>query len=179
MSDILDQLYARVDRADAHLRDLRRARDRFLGSKPYRFIIEQDPQTSEYVYRVEARRIPPPSMGLLAGEIVHQLQSCLDNLAHHVARTHGVIGDDLRRVAFPVCLTKEQWQSKKTKTRMKGFPDPLKDAIRDLQPYQRREHPTGHFWETAERHPLNRLDELWSSDKHPHRPLGVRDTEAL
>ncbi|GAC1399098.1 MAG: hypothetical protein NVSMB56_14050 [Pyrinomonadaceae bacterium] len=64
-------------------------RNKFINSNPYRIERESDPQTGYNVYRVFDIQTPPVEIGLLAGDVIHNLRSVLDHLAYQLVYVNG------------------------------------------------------------------------------------------
>ena len=65
----------KIERAKQHLLDLEVVRGGFIKSTPYRIERETIPQTGQNVYRVFDIQVPPPEIGLIAGDVIHNLRS--------------------------------------------------------------------------------------------------------
>lgn len=88
-------------------------------------------------------------LGLLVGEVVHQLRSALDHLAYALVLAAG--NTPTRSTAFPV-------RTARPATRLRvdgGVTAAALTAIEDFQPYLRRD---------PEAHPLQVLNTLWNID---------------
>src|ERR1041385_8956240 len=74
----------KVERAKKHILDLEIARDRFIETEPYVIETERNPQTGNYLFRVTKLQPPPHDIGLIAGDVAHNLRSALDHLAYQL-----------------------------------------------------------------------------------------------
>lgn len=93
---------AKVERAKQHLRDLEIERDRFLKADPYRVVHERDAETGHHVYRVYDLKTPPGELGLIAGDVIHNLRSALDHLVYALVVANGIDPTGKRAIAFPI-----------------------------------------------------------------------------
>ncbi len=160
----------KLERADEHLKRLEDEVLRWLGTQPYRFIYEFNPESNEKIVRVEVIDAPPVEFGITIGDIVHNLRSALDNLVYELVVTRH--GDSpppefVKYSEFPIFGDRpmKAWERK---NKIGGI-DPLAQAdIEELQPYKR-----GNNFASD---PLWVLHKLSNFDKHrlPHLTLVLR-----
>jgi hypothetical protein len=144
----------KLSRAQEHLHTLDSELRTFFDSDPYGAIGEIEGKESWYVFRVKTRREPPPRIGVLLGEYVHQVRSAFDHFAWALARLHYGKGDPPSLVGFPLETSRTNFQ-KKAQHRLRGHIDPGWVAIIEaMQPYG------------ANDHPLAILERFWNRDKH-------------
>jgi hypothetical protein len=93
---------------------------------------------------------------LLTSNIVHQLRSTLDNFVRELVILNGVAAPT-RDNAFPIRRVDNSPSRKKLKTCLAGVSPKHVDVITDCQPWK---------WDDPAAHPLERLEELWNTDKH-------------
>jgi hypothetical protein len=96
----LAPIRSKVERAKQHLSDLEIARQRFMETNPYRIERERDPQTGYNIYRVFDIQIPPADIGLITGDVIHNLRSVLDHLAYALVIANGNTPN--KQTAFPI-----------------------------------------------------------------------------
>lgn len=107
---------------------------------------------------------PPPVIGLLVGDCVHNLRSALDHIVYALISTNPTKPEGVpdSRTMFPIRDTKEGYLHQVTKLRrIHGTPDAVAALIDSLQPYHARDKGLDY---TA--HPLWVLDKLENIDKH-------------
>jgi len=107
---------------------------------------------------------PPPIIGLLVGDCVHNLRSALDHIVYALISTNPAKPDGVpdTRTMFPIRDTREGYLHQVTKQRrIHGAPEAVATLIDSLQPYHARDKGLDH---TA--HPLWILDKLENIDKH-------------
>ena len=137
------------------------------------------------VHLGEQAPLPLTEWGAIVGDIVHDLHSALDNMVwglsvYWQAKQGKPLPDPVlkwddnwKRVSFPICLTKVQWEARKT-TSLWAIPPSFLTAIECLQPWK-----TGkEFGRPPEREWPNVLHELWNGDKH-HAPSFVATNVSL
>ncbi len=161
--DVLGHRF-KLERADEHLKRLEDDVLRWLGTQPYRFIYEFNPESNEKIVRVEVIDAPPVKFGITIGDIVHNLRSALDNLAYELALAH--TGDPLpREIAenseFPI-FSRPMTLGQRER-RIGGIHPEAQAIIEGLQPYNRENQPSPD--------PLWLLYNLSNVDKHRLFPL--------
>jgi hypothetical protein len=156
----LSGAYAKLDRADAHIKCLNDAFQGFLKERPYRVVTEVDEETGECVLRGQVLKRPPVlNWGVQIGECVHNLRSALDLLAWQLALLAGEEPPD--NTAFPIFCDRDKYvdlvkESKRSVVR--GLPLRAQERIDGFQPCIRREPP----WAD----PLWIVHRLANDDKH-------------
>jgi hypothetical protein len=71
--DRLSEIRLKVERATQHIDDLAAACKAFINSTPYTLDRETDPKTGYYHFSVTNMQAPPPEVGLIAGDAIHNL----------------------------------------------------------------------------------------------------------
>jgi hypothetical protein len=164
VTDVLDGPRLKVLRAGRGLKELNDEIVAFSGTAPYEFVAFADAKTGDNIVQLRVYREPPAMLGIIVGEIVHNLRSALDHLACIVPLVQGARRPS--RPQFPVyelgspdaadpkrkCFTRDY------KGRIGNVVPEAYNLIESVQPY----HPTGDpGW-----HPLALLEDLWNWDKH-------------
>jgi hypothetical protein len=129
----LNLIRVKVERAKQHLRDLEVERNSFMNNSPYRIERENDSQTGYNIYRVFDIHIPPIEIGLIAGDIIHNLRSALDHLAYQLVLVGG--GTPNRQTAFPIWELSTEYHAQRHR-RVQGMSQNAIDAIDAAEPYQ-------------------------------------------
>ena len=97
---------------------------------------------------------------------IHDFRACLDNLAFALARLHKDPPDKPAKIYFPI-FQDEQEYSDKTKPCLRQMPDKVKDALKNIQPFNRKGDVVGNVSDGLPADdPLVLLNELENSDKH-------------
>jgi len=126
-------ILVKVERAKQHLSELEIARQRFLDTEPYAFASKRDPQTGDtavYMTRVEA---PPVEIGLIAGDVIHNLRSALDHLACQLVIAHG--NTPTKQTSFPIYDSVAKYHAHRI-GKIKGASTSAIKAIDEIEPYQ-------------------------------------------
>lgn len=98
MTDPIDGVGMRLDRAKTQLDDLQTQEKDFLGTDPYSSTTHYDAESGCYVFIAHVAREPDRALGLLAAEAIHNMHSALDNLIWAIA---GPVRNR-RRLQFPI-----------------------------------------------------------------------------
>lgn len=88
MGDPLDSIYAKIDRANEHIRNLNAEINTLIDGDAYRIVSEPEGDARKSSIRVVGPE-PPLRLAVVAGEIVHQLRSSLDHLVCQLAIANG------------------------------------------------------------------------------------------
>lgn len=98
----LDYTSARLklDWANKHLKNLDREIRAFLGGNPYEIFPYAKLETGDIVYHLGSLATIPNEIALLAGDIIHNLRSSLDHVAHVVFESTGRDGGN--NYQFPI-----------------------------------------------------------------------------
>jgi hypothetical protein len=123
----------KVERAEKHLRDLEVVRDRFIDTKPYVILSEHDPQTGDHIFKIMDIQIPPAEIGLIAGDLIHNLRSALDHLAYQLVYANG--NTHTRQTAFPIWECATEYHTQRGR-RVQGMAQRAIDAIDTTEPYK-------------------------------------------
>lgn len=129
----LTLIWVKIERAKHHLHDLEVVRAGFINGNPYRIEREYDPQTGYNVYRVFDIQTPPVEIGLIAGDVIHNLRSALDHLAYQLVYVNGAIYS--KQTAFPIWDSALEYKAQRAR-RVKGMAQSAIDAIDAIEPYQ-------------------------------------------
>jgi hypothetical protein len=177
----------KLDRAVQHLERLQSEVKRWLGRHPYFVVSKFDPQRGEHSIWVQPESDPPPELGLIIGDCLHNLRSALDSLVYDLARAYqrGALPPQVAgRSEFPIFIEPKKF--KENRNRKIGATDPdVQAAIKELQPFNEwtsfrffmvtqsmRAHPEAY-------HPLWLLHKLSVIDKHRERHLTLFGPEQV
>ena len=129
----LSLIRVKVERAKQHLRDLEVARDSFIKSKPYRIESKPDPQTGYNVFYITDLQATPAEIGLVAGDVIHNLRSALDHLAYQLVYVSGATHS--KQTSFPIWDDATEYKAQRAR-RVQGMAQSAIDAIDATEPYQ-------------------------------------------
>lgn len=90
----------KVERAKKHIAELEAAIEAFHSTYPYRVTQNEDPQTGEFVVRVQVEKVVPDALSAVIGDAVHNLRCALDYVVCDLVRAHSDHDGQFRN--FPV-----------------------------------------------------------------------------
>ncbi|HXQ39573.1 MAG TPA: hypothetical protein VN843_36580 [Anaerolineales bacterium] len=126
---------SKIERAKKHILDLEIARDRFIETEPYVIEPERDPQTGNHLFRVAKLQLPPPDLGLMAGDAAHNLRSALDHLAYKLVLVNKETPN--RNTGFPIFDDAARYVAG-SHGKIKLMSQSAQDAIKATEPYRGR-----------------------------------------
>lgn len=151
----------KVHRANEHLAAFRSEVEWFKETGLYEPLSEYNTETGRHRFIVGKVHPVPIQLGMIAGDIAHNLRAALDHLWCAILRSHEQ--PVTRRSQFPIFDTKPRDAQGRTAWRKQvgtGLPDELIAQVETLQPYATPEGVS------IKRHPLYVLNELDRRDKH-------------
>lgn len=151
MVDRMSQIRSKIERANRHISELEATWDRFRQTRPYRLIVDHNPEKRERIYKVDVASELPVDIPLQAGDAVHNLRSSLDHLVCHLIAANG--NSITNRSEFPIFETSPKDKSK-FMAKVQGAHPIAINLIEAAQPYN-----TGVD-------DLRKLHELDIADKH-------------
>jgi len=161
MGDPLSGVEAKRARATDHLNTLFDATREFIESEPYVVTEKFDAERNRFIYNVAARRDPPESIGVILGDVVHNLRSALDHLVWQLVLLYG--NHPGRWNQFPIYSGRQDFLTDVVHAErgpLHGIPQDSKawTLIEQAQPYRRGKG--------RKTHALAVLRELSNEDKH-------------
>lgn len=99
--------------------------------------VEDDPNTSEYVFKVVGLQPSNPDWGYIAGDCIHNLRTVLDHLVYQLAVLavgNGLTDDEARSCMFPMHDNPDSFKSA-AKRRIKLLRPGEQTRIAELQPF--------------------------------------------
>lgn len=155
----------RLDWASQHLQSLEAEERTWREEKPCQVWTEFDIQSGKNVVYAEVVKPPPTKFALVAGDILHNLRTTLDNLAYELALAHqgGQLSRSMARDSgFPIFRQQSDFASN-GKRMIRGIHPDAKAIIERLQPYNRGN----------EKSILLVLSKLSNADKHQLPPVAA------
>lgn len=127
--------WAKVERAEEHIENLKIETEAFFAAdpKPYRIVREPEEEGVGYVWKGFEDRAPPPIIPILAGEAIHQLRSALDHLVTGMVRARGnsITTDH----GFPITKERYVFEEARKRGQIKGISLAAQNLIESVQPY--------------------------------------------
>ena len=129
--------YARLTRANVHLRDFKRRAERFNRSHLDHLSYDFNPQTQLAHVHWDKGREPSAGMSIVVGETIYNLRAALDYLVYELARRDS--RSEQNGTQFPIESTPEGFERRCDETRdrgvfLRGLLPEHKAAIKILQP---------------------------------------------
>lgn len=149
-----ENLHAKVDRADELRAVIEHEINAYLLGGPFQLRDQVVPDPPRFEVFVESVTPPPPRLGVLVGDFVHNLRSVLNHLVWQLALTQ--VAEPSRDVQFPI-RTKRGGRASVVETQLRDVPAEAVAVIERMQPYH-AENPAGH--------PLAELRKLSNEDRH-------------
>lgn len=136
MTDPLESAHLKLSRAAEHLEQTETEIRRFSQTNPYVPVPIHDPKTGDQVVRVRVFGRPPMRLGLLAGDVLHEVRASLDHMVYQLAELDP---DHPRgeKTQYPIFDTPEAFDAM-PKYYLAGVPAQYRTYIREVQPYNPR-----------------------------------------
>jgi len=140
MVDLSDS-YAKIERADEHVRYLAGYVSDIRKSRPYKITRHKNPQTprgagGNVLFLVkpddEAIRRHLTRVGVIVGEVVYHLRSSLNHLVYRLTPSGGVT----TKTEFPIFHDRQKYETGSI-AKIKGIPPRAATLIEQAQPYHR------------------------------------------
>lgn len=131
--DRMSEIKLKVERAGKHIDDLAAVCKAFINSTPYTLDRETEPKTGYYHFSVTNMQAPPPEVGLIAGDAIHNLRSALDHLACQLVLANGNLPS--RQTCFPIFDSESKYQTMDTR-KVQGMSPAAISAIDAAKPYK-------------------------------------------
>lgn len=134
MTHPLESARLKIARARERLHEMDREAAAFLDTHPYVAVSDQDGDSDLFTLRCRVFQTPPISLGMIAGDLAHNLRSALDHIVYQLAAL-GVAGEQGRgeKTQFPIFDDIAKFESWKP-VYLKGVRDVDIDTLRALQP---------------------------------------------
>lgn len=128
----LDGPKRKLARAAGHIQAFNAAVQRWYDSKPLHGNGQYNVDKTAYIYTFVADAIPI-DIGILAGDALHNLRSCLDHTAWQLALL--TTSTPHKRTAFPIFLSDDDNSRREINRVLRDVPPEARAVIESLQPY--------------------------------------------
>lgn len=159
MSNSLIGCLIKFDRALTHLESLRDSTQRFREAQSHSVPGKFDPETGQYLFRIEASSIPNREWSGLIGDALHNFRASLDYLAWELVDSYSP-GQGTSRTEFPIFQERHEFE-RRSRSKTKGMSPEAIKIVERLQPFNdppAKRHPSDN--------PLWLLQSLGNIDKH-------------
>jgi hypothetical protein len=170
LPDALNGVALKLGRFKEHHEAFEEAMDAFRHSRPYRLVSEIKADGFVHEWRAVDVKQPSLHVGVVIGDAIHNLRSCLDHLAWQLAMLTMLDGNQPpRSTEFPIFKDRADYFAKDADGnprrgsglyKVRHISEAAQAIIEQLQPFQ-RPSPEG-----VRVHPLWLLQELSNQDKH-------------
>jgi hypothetical protein len=132
-SDRLVGIWAKIERAKHHVRQLEQALKAFRDTKPYCLTCNQTANSAEYSFRIRIVAPIPIDFALIVGEVFNHLRSALDHLAWQLIEVTGSKPSD--HLYFPICKGRPEYEAR-LQGEIKGIGPDAVDVLNAIKPYK-------------------------------------------
>jgi hypothetical protein len=126
----------KVTRARQHFEELQRGLEEWQATDPVRFVSLSYLSDFSTCWFLDVRQPPPPELGAVVGDFLHNLRTALDQLAWQLFLACGgdPEGTAASHVYFPVVSEEKAW-AKESRRKLPGVPGERLGALRAVQPF--------------------------------------------
>jgi hypothetical protein len=161
MAADLSGVWTKIARAEEHLTLLDAEVRAFIEGNNQPFVLSipyLDADSGWHVVYGIVEREPPPRLGVILGDVLHNVRSALDHLVWQLVLLRAKKGKaPSDNNAFPIVATKHGWDSA-VNSLLQGVSGPHRAIIKRVQPYHRASTPEQTY--------LGMLKSLSNVDKH-------------
>lgn len=155
----LDSARSKLTRAAQQASHLAKQCEAYIQANPFQFRIEWDEASSRHLAYIEGRK-PPRYLGLILGEVVHNLRCALDHAAWQLAIQESGIEKVSkpkvrRKIQFPIGRTEPAFRSHPA---LDYFSEAAVEMMAPFQPYQNTDPRVVN--------PLLVIQDMSNTDKH-------------
>ncbi len=123
-----DDIRLKIQRASKHINELHGVVQEFKKTNPYKVDSKRDPQTGEHIVYIHSADPIPPTIPIIAGDVIQNLYSSLDYLASKLVIANG--NKPTSKTAFPI--TKNIPTTKDEVARYEGQVSGMRQEVKDL-----------------------------------------------
>ena len=124
----------KIERANAHIREVSALIDSYLAPDPYERFIEVDAVNGVKRNKIRSTEQPPAEISVISGEVLYLLRSALDHLVTSVATRRRVVV--IERTGFPIERTRQKFGTTLAQRKIEQRLPELASALRTLEPYE-------------------------------------------
>lgn len=163
----LENVRLKHGRAKAYYEEYLRELDAFFKANPLELISHLDPVENTHRFQANQPASVPPKFGLIAGDLIQCLRTCLDYLVWELVLAGG--GQPNQKHMFPITTSAANFAEQVKRHRLAGIDSAAIAEIEKLQPYN---------WTGSGSSPLFAIDELSVINRHRAVLLTAFMTEA-
>lgn len=129
----LESSRIKVDRAKSHIGDLNKQISTYIRRKPFRVVVEQDPDSPNHVWTLRVNKDVPKDFSAYIGDVVHNLRAALDLMATELVER---AGGDPADVYFPFAGDADGLEEMIKKRHIDRAGEDVVKIVRSLKPYK-------------------------------------------
>jgi hypothetical protein len=156
----------KLNRAEKHFQEVRKAVGDYVASKPYRVSKEEEPKSLRRQWNITLTKSIPSEVAPMVGDCIHNLRSVLDNWIHEFSTAEA--GHPVSDTGFPILKDEANWdvgpsggRKDSGAFRVRRLPEPVKAVVKTYQPFDK-----SLTVPSFQRSQLRRLHVLDIRDKH-------------
>ncbi|MBA7656435.1 hypothetical protein ES703_64359 [subsurface metagenome] len=123
----------KIERAKRHIRELSNEIVDYLKTKPFRVVVEKDPDSSNHLWTLRVKNEVPSHLSGIIGDAIHNLRASLDLLASDLV---SMAGGNTKNVYFPFGDDADGFEEMIKKRHLDRAGDDVVEIVRSLKPYK-------------------------------------------
>lgn len=123
----------KIQRAKHHIRELSNELVDYLKTKPFRVVVEKDPDSSNHLWTLRVKNEVPCHLSVIIGDAIHNLRASLDLLASDLVL---MAGGNTNNVYFPFGDDADGFEEMIKKRHLDRAGDDIVGIVRSLKPYK-------------------------------------------
>jgi hypothetical protein len=168
----------KLKRAEEHIDVLDAEIQTFLADEPYGAYRSLERGGLEHIIFWSRYTEPPPRLGLIAGDAIHNIRSSLDHMVVALAKFGASLSgetvseQDERRLQFPITMSPDEFQKQVKGQALAWVPSPAAAIIEQRQPYLAVPQYPKQF-------PLYEIGQFDNADKHRALTVALLSTSIV
>ena len=123
----------KIERAKRHIWELSNEIVDYLKTKPFRVVVEKDPDSSNHLWTLRVKNEVPCHLSVIIGDAIHNLRASLDLLASDLV---SMAGGNTQNVYFPFGDNADGFEEMIKKRHLDRAGDDIVEIVKSLKPYK-------------------------------------------
>src|SRR3990172_1903198 len=123
----------KIERAKRHILELSNEIVSYLKTKPFRVVVEKDPDSSNHLWTLRVKNEVPCHLSVIIVDAIHNLRASLDLLASDLV---SMAGGNTKNVYFPFGDDADGLERMIKQKRLDRAGDDIVEIVRSLKPYR-------------------------------------------
>lgn len=123
----------KIERARMHIRELDEELAEYLKTKPFRVVVEKDPESENHLWTLRVKNEPPPQLSEIIGDAAHKLSAALDLMASDLV---SMAGGKSKNVYFPFGEDAVGFERVIKLSGIDRAGEDIVELVRSLEPYK-------------------------------------------